>query len=353
MNRLVDKETVSNQFLAIALRIFLDVERHVGEQRSLRQVVAARVAGAERVLAADPAQMRRLVAVAVDIDVVGACMAPTHDLAALQHVDAVDEADQLARAVGVQQDELVGIVAHGRFPPPAGGEPHRLVHLLTRVVVPIDRVVQARRTLAARHLETCIRGERHGEISRHAALGLDGQKRRIQHVHVLRPLASRVVVRIGIGHQVVHRAEKIGQRRLDVGHRLAIEIDPQHHVAPDIVARDPEAADAAGTFDIGQHGRFFPFEAEVATDPPRHGARGQIQIPLERREPLAYRRLGHRLRRCHPRQDRRQQGTEPRTPHRSPRVRRPLRPAHQCSIPSCRFLPGSAECRTHCSKPLI
>ena len=150
--------------------VVVDVVGHGGVVVRLGRVERAAIAGAEGVLAADAAQEDGVLALAVDVDVFGAAVAPA--VGVVEQAHAVDEAEELAGAVGVEHEEVLAVALGGHFAAPAGAEAARLVQGLAGIAVPVDLDVGAVSLGASLELDAGGAGEGHGEVAVVADPGL-------------------------------------------------------------------------------------------------------------------------------------------------------------------------------------
>ena len=239
--RVLLEEAVADQALGGAgvADVFMHVVGHGGVVVRFGRVERAAIAGAEGVLAADAAQEDGVFALAVDVDVFGAAVAPAVDV--IEQAHAVDEAQQLAGPVGVEHQVVLAVALGWHLAAPGGAEAARLGQGLAGVAVPVGLEEDAVELGPGLELDAGRTGEGHGEVAVVAVPGLGGEEVGVD----------------GIPAEAVHDAEEVADGRFDVGDGLVVEVDADDrfaagHLQPfGVGEHDPEMLDAAGPVELG------------------------------------------------------------------------------------------------------
>ena len=259
--------------------VFLGVVGHALVEMRGRLVQHAAVGGAKRVLAARAAQMGegslRGVGVVRHIDVLGARVRPARPVVA--HGHAVVEAQEAARADGVEQQVVPSVGLAGELAPELDVEPQQRRRRFRRVSVPID-LHQDPGVLDARsRFDLDARGvlEGHGKRGRVSGVELRGEIARVERV----------------GRQSVELAEEVAERRLDGGGFRAVPEHAQDDLALVRGCRPAhggheDAADAPRTFELRQRHRRVRRQGLAR----RHARGGET---LGQREPRGVHRRHH------------------------------------------------------------
>ena len=204
------------------------------------------------VLAADAAQVSRMSAIAVQVDVLRTAVTPAIHVVDQSH--PVHESDQLPRPVGVQHEKVLTVPLRGILASPARTEATLFLELLVGIPVPVDLDVHLVRFRAGFKFDASGFGKRHFEIAVVSAPRFDRQKRR---VHV-------------VPSEPVHHAKEIAHRRFDVRNLGVIEVDPHDDLPVDHIAvlrvfqRDPDVLDAAGSVQF--HPRLLAVRRDTTRD---------------------------------------------------------------------------------------
>ena len=222
--------------------VVVDVVGHGGVVVGFGRVEGATVAGAEGVFAADAAQEGGVLALAVDVDVFGAAVAPA--VGVVEEADAVDEAEELAGPVGVEHEVFLAIALGGHFAAPAGAEAARFFEGLAGIAVPVDLDVGAVVFGAGFELDAGGAGEGHGEVAVVADPGLGGEEVGVD----------------GVPAEAVHDAEEVADGGFDVGDGFVVEVDADDGFAAGegeafgAGEDDPDVLDTAGAVELGVGG---------------------------------------------------------------------------------------------------
>ena len=222
--------------------VVVHVIGHGGVVVRFGRVEGAAIAGAEGVFAADAAQEGGVLAFAVDVDILGAAVAPA--IGVVEEADTVDEAEELAGSVGVEHEEFFAVALGGHLTAPAGAEAARLLQGLAGIAVPVDLEVGAVVFGAGFELDAGGAGEGHGEVAVVADPGLGGEEVGVD----------------GIPAEAVHDAEEVADGRFDVGDGFVVEVDADDGLAAGVGQvfgagkDDPDMLDAAGSVELGVGG---------------------------------------------------------------------------------------------------
>ena len=266
--RVLLEEAVADQALGGAgfADVFMQVVGHGGVVVRFGRVERAAIAGAEGVLAADAAQEDGVLALAVDVDVFGAAVAPA--VGVVEQAHAVDEAEELAGPFGVEHEVVLAVALGGHFAAPAGAEAARLVQGLAGIAVPVDLEVGVVSLGAGFELDAGGAGEGHGEVAVVADPGLDGEEVGVDRIPA----------------EPVHDAEEVADRRLDIRLRLVVEVDADDGFAAGqgqaLRPRedDPDVLDAARAVEFGVGGALVGGQWAGEGDAVRDGGGREVEV---------------------------------------------------------------------------
>ena len=230
------------------------------------RVEGAAIAGAEGVLAADAAQEDGVLVLAVDVDVLGAAVAPA--VGVVEQAHAVDEAEELAGPVGVEHEVFFAVALGGHLATPAGAEAAGLVQGLAGIAVPVDLDVGVISLGAGFELDAGGAGEGHGEVAVVADPGLDGEEVGVDRIPA----------------EPVHDTEEVADRGFDIGLRLVVEVDADDGFAAGqgqaLRPRqdDPDVLDAAWAVEFGVGGALVGGERAGGGDAVRDGGGREVEV---------------------------------------------------------------------------